>query len=52
MGQIFKNIARAVCAWAATRAKGAYLSSKYDSIVVRKGFNRNKHKTLWPSVLY
>jgi transposase len=25
------------CAWAATRTKGTYLRSKYDSLVVRKG---------------
>ncbi len=25
------------CAWAATRTKGTYLRSKYDSLVVRRG---------------
>lgn len=25
------------CAWAATRTKGTYLRSKYDSLVIRRG---------------
>jgi len=28
------------CAWAATRTKGTYLRSKYDSLVVRRGKKR------------
>ena len=28
------------CAWAATRTKGTYLGSKYDSLVVRRGKKR------------
>lgn len=28
------------CAWAATRTKGTYLSSKYDSLVGRRGKKR------------
>lgn len=28
------------CAWAATRTKGTYLRSKYDSLVIRRGKKR------------
>ena len=28
------------CAWAATRTKGTYLRSKYDSLIVRRGKKR------------
>ncbi len=39
-GDKFLKILLVQCAWAATRTKGTYLRSKYDSLVVRRGKKR------------
>jgi len=52
-GDIFLKVLLVQCGWAATRRKGTYLRSKYDSLVGRRGKKRALvaigHKILMPT---